>query len=331
MIRSASLVLLFFLLAENVAAQSQAPNQPKVESAKSDSTPQTIAVADGTPVQLRFAQAMWGFPLSPFISDPPRPPFLKGDTVRLVAAADVMVAGQLVIRKGSPAQASVIKIRVPDRKNPDTGIELRLDWIKAINDQQVALRPFSKHNKWKTIFLDVYSDRGGFFVEQSEESLAKGILGALTFQSMAKGMKMSLRQKLWVPAGTRITGFIQGNASLDALQLAEARAHFPQPNSTGLLTIYRMKGQKDQQIKVSCDEKELGQLQVRQYFVLELEPGTHSCRAEKNDPLEFPVSVGAEQYLYLHSHGLTGKWTLDLVDSPVGEDGMAECELVALK
>jgi hypothetical protein len=325
--RFAGLLLITVLLSGNSAAQG--PSQ--VEPVKPDSSPKTISVSDGTPVPLRFAQAMWGLFFLRFVSDPPGPPFRIGDTVRLVAAADVMIGGQLVIRRGSPAQATLINLKIPDRKSTDTGLELRLDWIKTINDQQLALRPFSKHNKWKSIWLDVYSDHGGFFVDQSEESLAKGLFEAMTLQYMAKGMKKALRQKLWVPAGTRITGFVKGSVSLDVSQLAEARARFPLPNSTGLLTIYRMKGQADLKIKISCDENELGQLAARQYFVLELEPGKHFCNLDKNDPVEFNVSAGADSYFYLHSHALTGKWSLELVDSPVGEDGIAEGELVAHK
>jgi len=329
--RFAGLLLIAVLLGGNASAQSQGPGPSQVEPAKPDSSPKTISVSDGTPVPMRFAQAMWGFFFSPFVSDPPRPSFRIGDTVRLVAAADVMIGGQLVIRRGSPAQATLMNLRIPDRKNPDTGLELRLDWIKTINDQHLVLRPFSKHNKWKSIWLDVYSDHGGFFVDQSEESLAKGIFEAMTLQYMAKGLKKALRQKLWVPAGTRITGFVKGNASLDISQLTEAQARFPLPNSTGLLTIYRMKGQADQKIKISCDENEMGQLGARQYFVLELQPGKHFCNVDKNDPVEFSVSAGADLYFYLHSHALIGKWSLELVDSPVGEDGIAEGELVASK
>jgi hypothetical protein len=329
--RFAGLLLIAVLLSGNAAAQSQAPTPLQTEAGKPDSAPKTISIPDGTPVPLRFAQAMWGYPHSPFISDPPHPRFKKGDTVQLVAAADVMVGGQFVIRRGSPARASVVKLTIPDRKNPQTGIEVRLDWVKTINNEQLSLRPFSKHKKWTTIFLDVYSDHGGFLVDQTEVSLAKGLFQAMTLQPMVTGLKNALRQKLWVPAGTRITGFVQGNASLDASQLAEARARFPQPNSTGLLTIYRMKGQVDQKIKISCDENELVQLGARQYFVLELQPGKHFCNVDKNDPVEFNVSAGAELYFYLHSHALSGKWSLELVDSPVGEDGIAEGELVAPK
>jgi hypothetical protein len=301
--------------------------QSPTESAKPDSPLPRIAIPEGTPIPMRFAQAIWGLPLSPFISDPPRPPFQKGDTVRLVAAADVLVDGQLVVRKGSPGQATVIKIRRPERKNPDTGIELQWDWIKTIDDQQLALKPFPKR-KWKTWYLDVYADHGGFFVNQTDESLVKGIFEAMTFQYMAKGLKMSLRQKLWVPAGTRVIGYVQTNVSLDTARLAEAQARLPLPNSTALLTIYRMKGQKDRQIDLACDDKPLGQLGARQYFMFELQPGIHSCRADKSDPLEFAVSAGRDYYLNLQFHTLTNKWTMEQVDSPVGEDGIGEGELI---
>ena len=325
--RIAGLGLIVLVVSGNAAAQSQEPKPTQVETARPDSTSQAVSVPDGTPIPMRFAQAMWGIFFSPFVSDPPRPPFRIGDTVRLVAAEDVLIGGQLVIRKGSPGQATLIDFNLPNRKNPTTGLELRLDWVKSITGQQLPLRPFSKHRKWGAISLDVYSDHGGFFVDQSEDSVAKVLFKSFTFQYLPK----EVHRKLWVPAGTRMIGFLQGTASLDGTQLAEARARFPQPNSTGLLTVYRMKGQVDQKIKVLCDENELGQLGARQYFVLELQPGRHFCNVDKNDRLEFSVSAGAELYLYLHSHALSGKWSFDLVDAPVGEDGIAESELVAAK
>src|SRR5262249_27729925 len=299
--------------------------QSEAKESKPASSPQIVTIPKGTPIPMRFAQAVWGFPISPFISDPPRPPFRVGDKVRLVAAADVSAGGQLVVRKGSLGQATVVGIWTPNRKHPSTGIDLQWDWIKTIDDQQVAIKPFLKRKR-KVWPLDVYSDQGGFYVNQEEDSVGKILFKAFTYQYAVQDLK----KKLWVPTGTRITGYVEADVPLYAARLAEAQSRFPMPNSTALLTIYRVKGHKEKRLDVVCDGKAAGQLGERQYLVLDLGPGMHSCQTEKFDPFEFSVSAGREYYLYLRSHALTDKWTFESVETPVGEDGIAEAELVGM-
>jgi len=296
--------------------------QEATENQKSSAPSTSVVIPDGTPVQLRFAQAVWGLPISPFILDPPRPPFSKGDAVRIVVATDVEINGHIVIRRGSIGQATVMATNlVINRKHPTTGIHLRVDWIKSISDQMVPLRPHGK-GKQGSIILDVYSDHGGFAVNQ--ESLARGIFEAMTYQNLAK----SLHQKLWVPVGTRMVGFVHGVVPLDAGRLAEAEARLPLPNTTGLITIYRVKGQTDQKLDVYCDDKALAQLGSRQFFELELPPGAHAFSVNKGDSVQLRVSPGKEHYLWLRWHALTGTWKLDAVTTPEGEDGISDGEMV---
>ena len=204
---------------------------------------------------------------------------------------------------------------VVNRKHPTTGIHLRVDWIKSISDQIVPLRPH-RNGKQGSIILDVYSGHSGFSVDQ--ESLARGVLQAMTFQYMAK----SLDQKLWVPVGTRMVGFVHGSIPLDAGRLAEAEARLPLPNTSGLITIYRVKGQKDQKLDVYCDDRALAQLGSRQFFELELPPGDHTFSVNKGNSIRLTVSPGKEHYLWLRWHALTGTWKLDAVTTPEGEDGI---------
>jgi len=185
----------------------------------------------------------------------------------------------------------------------------------------VPLRPHGK-GKQGSIILDVYSDHGGFSVDQA--SLGRGLLQAMTFQYMAK----SLHQKLWVPVGTRMVGFVHGGVPLDAGRLAEAETRLPLPNTTGLITIYRVKGQKDQKLDVYCDDKALAQLGSRQFLELELPPGAHTFSVNKGDSVQLTVSPGNEHYLWLRWHALTGTWKLDAVTTPEGEDGISDGEMI---
>jgi hypothetical protein len=290
----------------------------------SESPPSSVIIPDGTAVQLRFAQAIWGFPISPFILDPPHPPFKKGDTVRIVAAADVEVDGHIVIRGGSIGQATVMATNlVIDRKHPTTGVDLRVDWVKSISEQMVPLR-LHKKGKPSAIILDVYSNHGGFSVNQ--ESLGRGLFEAMTFQTLAR----SAHQKLWVPVGTRIVGFVHGSIPLEAARLGEAEARLPLPNTTGLVTIYRLKGQREQQLEVSCDGKVLAQLGSRQFIELELPPGDHLFSVAGNESLQLTVSPGKEYYLWLRWHAISGVWKIVSVLTPEGEDGIADGEMVSV-
>lgn len=296
--------------------------QEASETQKSSEPSTSVVIPDGTPVQLRFAQAVWGFPISPFILDPPRPPFTKGDAVRIVAAADVEIGGHIVIRRGSIGQATVMATSlIVDRKHPTTGIDLRIDWIKSTSDQMVPLR-LHKKGKPGGIILDVYSDHGGFSIDQV--SLSRGLIQAMTFQYMAK----SLHQKLWVPVGTRMVGFVHGSIPLDGGRLSEAEARLPLPNTTGLITIYRVKGQKDQKPDVSCDGKALAQLGSRQFLELELPPGDHAFSVSRGESAPLTISPGKEYYLWLRWHPLPGSWKLEAVSTPEGEDGISDGEMV---
>lgn len=293
------------------------------QSDQGKTPPAPVVIPDGTPVQLRFAQALWVYPISPFIYDPPRPPFRIDDAVRIIAAADADVNGHLVVRKGSIGQATVTGIAAQNSKYPTTCIDLRLDWISSLNGQQVPLRS-GKKGKPHSDLLRVLSGHAGFFVDQT--SLGRGLIEAMTFQEKLK----ALRGKLWVPAGTRMTGFVHGNISLDPAQLADAEARLPLPNTTGLLTIYRTKGQKDRKPDVYCDNKQLASLGPQQFFEAELTAGAHEVSVERSAPIHLEVSAGKEYYLYLRWHELTGAWKLESVTSPEGEDGVAEGEMISV-
>jgi hypothetical protein len=318
--RLGAMIFLVLLLLQTNSHSLRAQEVSEIQ--KSSEPPASVIIPDGTPVQLRFAQAVWGFPISPFILDPPRPPFTKGDAVRIVAAADVEIGGHIVIRRGSIGQATVMATSlIVDRKHPTTGIDLRIDWIKSISDQMVPLR-LHKKGKPGGIILDVYSGHGGFSIDQV--SLSRGLIQAMTFQYMAK----SLHQKLWVPVGTRMIGFVHGSIPLDGGRLSEAEARLPLPNTTGLVTIYRVKGQKDQKPDVSCDGKALAPLGSRQFLELELPPGDHALSVSRGESAPLTISPGKEYYLWLRWHPLPGSWKLEAVSTPEGEDGISDGEMV---
>src|SRR5882762_9556350 len=73
----AALVLLAILLPP-LSFSQQVPAQEASETRKSSEPPSSsIVIPDGTPVQLRSAQAFWGFPFPLFTLVPPHPPFKR--------------------------------------------------------------------------------------------------------------------------------------------------------------------------------------------------------------------------------------------------------------
>jgi hypothetical protein len=90
--------------------------------------------------------------------------------------------------------------------------------------------------------------------------------------------------------------------------------------------IYRTKGQKDRHPRFYCDAKEIGQIDSRQYLLIQMDPGKHSCRAEQGDALEFDVVSGEEYYLDAKFGSWAGNWKLSLVNKLEGEDGVGAAE-----
>ena len=102
--------LLLFLLFGSFAP-CQTPTQPLVDQ---ESQHSPLRVPDGTMVVLRFAEPLVGAPQYQVPASLNHAK--KGDLVRLVVATDLRIEDVFVIRKGSLAQATVMKASVPSQK-----------------------------------------------------------------------------------------------------------------------------------------------------------------------------------------------------------------------
>ncbi|HEY6944500.1 MAG TPA: hypothetical protein VI431_05115 [Candidatus Acidoferrum sp.] len=313
-----SSLLLAGLFVGPVNAQSPAEigTQPQ-ESTK-------LVIADGSPVQLRFSQAVWGLAAG----WRPRPVHAHpGDIVRMVVAEDLVVGGKVVIQKGSAAQATVDSVWMPtlDRHGvPEicTCLSLKLNWAKSLDDQDIALRSLPK-GKPEPFTVQVHSTRAGAIAKPL--SLKQAMIGALE-QGFLLNIREMMHRRDWIPPGTRITAYVQGDSPLNNPGIEEAQARLPMPNEAGLVMIYRTKGQKDQHPRFYCDSKEMGQIGSRQYLLIQMDPGKHSCRAEQGDALEFDVTSGEEYYLDAKFGSWVGNWKLSLVNKLEGEDGVGAAE-----
>lgn len=313
-----SSLLLAGLLVGPVYAQSPAETgTPSQELAK-------LVIPDGTPVQLRFSGAVWGLAAG-WHSRPVHAH--SGDVVPMVVAEDLVVGGKVVVRKGSAAQATVDRVWMPSVGRdgvPEicTCLSIRLNWAKSLDEQDIALRSLAK-GKPGSFTVQVHSTRTGAIAKPL--SFKEGLTGALE-EGFLLNIRELMHRRDWVPAGTRITAYVQGDFPLSYPEIEEAQARLPLPNEAGLVMIYRTKGQKDQHPRVYCDSKEIGQIGSRQYLMMQMDPGKHSCRAEQGNALEFDVASGEEYYLDAKFGSWAGNWKLSLVNKLEGEDGVGAAE-----
>jgi hypothetical protein len=327
-----SLALFFSGLALPLLAQTPDPLSSTAEA-------QHIQVPEGTVVELRFAQALWGMKAGYRV----RPNHVQpGEEIRLVIAQDVVIDGKVVLRKGNPAQATVQEVWEPSVDMHGiqefcTCIALQFDWIKSINNQEIPIRAYEKPNlkakekgKVSAFSLVVDSTSAGAVAKSvpfgfdmlKPENFTKGLAGSMTGYTAIK----SIHRKDWVPPGTRMTAFVDETVLLDTAAVDAAQELLPTPNENALVMIYRLKGKKDQQAQITCDSKDAGELGAKQFLTLELAPGKHTCQADSKFPFEISVSGGQEYYLAVKADRLDGRWHLTLVSNAEGEDGVGAGE-----
>jgi hypothetical protein len=314
---SLRLLVLLICVAGTSSAQSAG------DSGAPAAAPSSLTIPDGTPVILRFAEPLVGVPQ--FLATNSVDHARKGDRIQLVVASDIRVGGILVVRKGSVGQATVTKAQVPDRQFSDSGLELQFDWIESVSGQEVPIRRKQNGHKSGSFAVNLVKTRAGAVIASGwdHRSFADAWREYLNVKTM--------RQWTVIPTGTRIKAFVHGNVSLDASKVIEAQAELPTPNPTATVAIYREKGPVDQKPHVYCDDIDLGELNDFQYFMVEMDPGKHSCHPDQGEMIEISVTAGEEFYLHLHRTTFSGKWKLEVVDSAAGEDAITFSEQAVIK
>jgi hypothetical protein len=317
----------WLLIAAAMIASAQAPPGPtSVSNAKETLEP--VELPDGLPVVLRFAQPLW----NPEANYRLRPnPAKAGDPVHLVVAQDVVLNNRVIIRKGAPAHATVARVTLPSRtpqglELPCTCIYFRLESVQAIDGEEIPLRGFEKGKnrdagdpKPKSFTVEVFPTKTGSEAKVLElgKSLRKTILVVPVYRDL-------LRERTWIPPGTRLTTYVNGKHSLNKFDVEDALEQLPLANESSVVMIYRTKGQNDARVNVLCDEQTREPLGSLQFVAFELPGGTHSCKVEGEPELAFSTENGHEYYFRLGYSMLTSKWKIASVDQLEGEDGVEE-------
>ena len=155
------------------------------------------------------------------------------------------------------------------------------------------------------------------------DSLRRDLIQAATFADLIT----MFHQRTWIPVGTRLQAFVHGATALDATEIQQAQALLPASNLNATLTIYRKKGQNNSRPTLFCDDKEIAPVGARQYTILALTPGNHTCHVAGQRPLELKANAGEEYFLYLEHRQFADAWQVKLVTSAEGEDAVANLEL----
>src|SRR5215472_12615742 len=281
-----------FILASLLRAQEATGTAPAV--AEPGPNPRVVTVPDGTPVEMRFAQAVRGKMLNPVDVGAEAQ---SGDQVRLVAASDVRIGNLIVIAEGALAQVTVVKVKRPMTSLNATGLGLQLDWVEDVTGAHLPLRILPK-GKPEPFMLKIISGSAG--VVARPETLRSDLAGkdAVAFNEI-------WRTRSYIPAGTRFMVYVHGEAVLDAIKVEQAqdRVSFSQFDTTADLTIYRTKGHGSDRPRILCDGNLVGRIGERQYLHMDLAPGTHTCQVENRRPREVTVQVGQAYFLHLQRSG----------------------------
>ena len=303
------LILMFFLGEGHTQAQTDETRKVNAQT--------TLIVADGTPVQLRFAQSLRGLERRAFGRIERNAQV--DDRIRLVCSQNVKVNGLVVIPKGAVAQATVKGVWLPDQKDPEpqTGLDIQLDWVRGVAGENIPLRG-QENGTAKPFTLEVRSMKGGLVARPY--SFKRGLIERGTF----KLLFTVWRAREWAPAGTRITAYVHGNTIVETEKVQAAQTFLPVPNPNAILMIYRTKGNEGITPRITCDEGDANALGDQGLLTMELNAGTHSCRTENRNPLKLTVESGEMYYVHLRYRSMSDTWELRQVSPQEGEDSVAK-------
>jgi hypothetical protein len=274
-----------------------------------------ISIPDGTPVEMRFAQAVRGKMLNPVDVGVEAK---QGETVRLVAAGNVWVAKKVVIAEGAVAQATVTQVKRPLSTLVATGLGLQLDWIEDVTGTHIPLRILQKGGP-EPFMVQVVSTPGGAVARP--ETLHGDILGR-----NALDVSQIWRDRYYIPAGTRLMAYVQGAQVLDPAKVegAQSQVTYSEFSTTADVVIYRTKGHGRDRVRVRCDENFGRAIGEREYIRLDLPAGKHRCRIENHSPQELAVEPGQEYFFQLRRSGVG--WELKSVTVGEGEDSIENAD-----
>ena len=177
----------------------------------------SIVVHDGTPVRLRLNRNLSSADAK------------VGDTADFEVLEDVKVGDTLVIARGGMAIATVTQAQSKRRMARGGKLDVNIDYVRLVNDEKIALRA-------------VKETKGGGHTGAMTGAI---VATSLVFFPAAPFFLFMHGKDITIPKGTEITGYVQGDVTLDATKLvaktgnaqpalvAPAEARSPAPTLSG--------------------------------------------------------------------------------------------------
>jgi len=293
-----------------IAALLALPMSAQVKSeSDAPTTSASMSVPDGTPVEMRFAQAVVGSGSNARrdAEDQETPQAEPGDKVRLVAAGDVRSGGVLIVAKGALGQATVTQVKSTLRTF-SSGIRLQLDWIEDTNGKRLPLRATATGTPQGMMM----------FVRKTSAGVVAGPERKGKVQSLTGEFRNAGKES--IPAGTRIVGYVQGSVPFEIRKAGGTSLD----QALATLTVYRLTGGSGEATAITCDANQIGIVGAQRYLVSNLPAGKHSCHAGAGKTLDLVLDADGEYFARIDAKEMS----LTVVSVGEGEDAIAGLEQV---
>lgn len=254
----------------------------------------TIILTEGTPINVVTAQEISSKAAKP------------NDPVNFTVNEDLVINGQVVVRKGTPAIGSVINAEKGGYLGKSGKLGIQVESTQTVDGKPLKLR----------------AAKGK---EGNDKTTSTAVLSAIVpFFLFKKGGDAT------IAAGTAVTVYTaeEKHFRVDGATLVAVVPEVPIPTNTGdaIVYIYRPKKMMGRALEPSVfvDDIELARMDNGRYFALRLKPGKHIVHMT-DDNKGYAIDMGAGQTYYFRIGLEMGMWkgqgkiTLDDADRAIKE------------
>jgi hypothetical protein len=252
-------------------AQAPTPEVPSITN-----TDSSLKLGDSTPVMLRTKQDLSSATVK------------VGDRVPFRVVKDVRVADLIVIRRGADAWGLVTAVQHKRRKGRPGNLDIAIQSVQLLTGENAPLRA-EQHSEGKSRDVATMRDIPGAAVATFGIAIPYAV-----FTMFEKG------KDAYLPAGTKLTSYLNGDVALDRITLERVQPAPVQRKGPASVTIFRtaetrMLGPPP----VYCGKVELAKLPRPAYLKIQLPPGKYFFRSSFEQGVEVRLEEGQEFYLQM--------------------------------
>ncbi len=296
--RNGLLFIAAILLATESSIAQETAGAPQTPTAAANSL---LKLEDATPVLLRTKEELSSGTAK------------VGDRVPFRVTEDVKVGDMIVIQRGAEAWGVVTAVQPKARKGKAGSLDIAIQSVQLLNGESATLRA-EQHSK------GAGSSMGLDMLQTASSGI---LLPVVPFLLLEKGKDVVL------PAGTRLTAYVNGDAALDRTAYERAQPRPTMVQRTGPATVTIFRGRPPRAIafqpSVYCGKIAMARLSNDHYLKIRLPPGKYSFRSSDDQVVELNLKEGQEVYLQMQivTHRLSMKGHLIQVSSEEGVDELS--------